>query len=110
MHIELIKIIEWALDIKFLNWQIEYLQGSTYSEEIMHKRRCGKTLVHIIRLFDDDDTLLDLSNLENILEVMDYPLTMTDPIRYVQWLKSYLWKIHTKLSNHNVYTRPIKWR
>ena len=109
---KLIEQIENALDIKFYDWQKDYLLDIPRVLDMRMTGRCtGKTLAYIIKLLFSEDEPLRVYDIEEMKKCSDWwsvtnRINHSEP-RYSQWFRGFLIEIHTKLSKKGLQTRPV---
>lgn len=108
----LIKKIEQLLNIKFHEWQINYLLNiPTVLDMKIMKRGSGKTLVYIVKLLFSDSTPIKAYDIDAVVKHSDEydrrsSLTIRDS-HYARWFRAFLVDIYRSLSSGGIKTRPV---
>ena len=111
---ELLKEIERALDIKFYEWQRNYLLGIPMILDMRMTGRCtGKTLAYIIKKLYEKDEPLYLTNIRETLSESDWwcmARSLEDAKRhgrYDGFFRGELRNIYEELNRKGLTTRKV---
>lgn len=111
LNTESLSKIEKALDIKFYDWQVEYLLNTSSTLDIQATgRRSGKTLVHIIKLLFSDDKPIRAYKVKEVQRYSDWYSVSNELYNissYTKWFKKYLQDIYKKLLKGGLQPRPV---
>ena len=112
LNSELIEKIEKALDIKFYDWQKDYLLDIPRVLDMRMTGRCtGKTLAYIIKLLFTKDEPLRAYEFKEMEECSDWYCVTNRVDRkethYTQWFRRFLIDIYTELREKGLHPRPL---
>lgn len=112
LNLELLNKVENALDIKFFDWQVDYiLEVPRVLDMRITGRGTGKTLVYIIKLLFSEDKPIRAYDISEMGERSDW-YCVTDRIdrkesNYTQWFRKYLMDIYAELEEKGINPRPV---
>lgn len=109
---ELLRRIEAVLDIKFYDWQVNYLLNIPEALDMRITGRCtGKTTAYIIKkLFKSEEPLrlYERQYLENISDWWSVTnrIDRKEP-HYTRWFEKELRRIYEMFISHKIQPRPV---
>lgn len=112
MNDKLLRKVEKALDIKFFDWQKDYILDIPRLLDMrMTGRRTGKTLVYIVKLLFAEDKPLNAFDIKEVSRYSDW-FCISDRIdrkdtTYTQWFRRFLMDIYNTLTDKGLKPRPV---
>lgn len=108
----LLNRIEQVLNIRFHDWQVDYMLGIPRVLNMrITGRVTGKTLVYIIKLLFSDDKPLNAYEIKKVENYSDWYSVTNRPNEkkphYTQWFRRYLKDIYDKLKEKGIQPRPV---